>query len=119
MTGKAICGPDEDFYKHESQGALPAMIRLQRQISYFGDSENVEGLMRHVGDEEINRQIITMLWDERNSDHIPYKPFSTWPEATDDAFRVLIEGTMSLDPSKRLTAAQTLALPWFSIQAEP
>jgi serine/threonine protein kinase len=95
------------------------MIRLQRQISYFGDSESVEGLMRHVGDEEINRQIITMLWDERNSDHIPYKPFSTWPEATDDAFRVLIEGTMSLDPSKRLTAAQTLALPWFSIQAEP
>lgn len=63
MTGKAICGPDEDFYKHESQGALPAMLRLQRQISYFGDSESVEGLVRHVGDEETNRQIITMLWD--------------------------------------------------------
>lgn len=119
MTGKVICGPDEDFDKHESQGALPAMIRLQRQISYFGDSKGLEGLMKHVGDEAVNGQILSMLWDERNGEHIPYKPFSTWPEAADDAFRDLIEGTMSLDPSKRLTAAQISRLPWFSAQTDP
>jgi hypothetical protein len=51
------------------------VIRLQRQISYFGDPDGLEGLMRHVGDEE-----------ERVEEHIPYKPFSEWPEAADDAF---------------------------------
>ena len=114
MTSKITCGPDEDFHQHESQGALPAMIRLQRQISYFGDSTGLEGLMRHVGDEEINGQILSMLWDEREAEHVPYKPFSTWPEAVDDEFRELIEGTMSLDPARRLTAQQILGSPWFS-----
>jgi hypothetical protein len=37
-----------------SKGALPALIRLQRQISYFGDKEGLNGLMKHVGDEEAN-----------------------------------------------------------------
>lgn len=54
MTGKIVCGPDADFDKPVAQGALPAMIRLQRLASYFGDQEGLEGLMRHVGDEEVN-----------------------------------------------------------------
>ena len=67
-----MCGPDEDFAKHESQGGLPAMIRLQRQVSYFGDEEGLNGLMKHVGDESLNCQILSMLWEERNEDYIPY-----------------------------------------------
>jgi serine/threonine protein kinase len=94
------------------------MIRLQRQISYFGDPDGLEGLMRHVGDEEINERILSVLWEERVEEHIPYKPFSEWPEAADDAFRDLIRGSMSLDPSKRLIAVQILRLPWFSAQVD-
>jgi serine/threonine protein kinase len=114
VTGKVTCGPDEDFHTHESQGALPAMIRLQRQVSYFGDLESLRGLTKHVGDEDVNQEVLSMLWEDRNEDYIPYRPFSTWPEAEDYAFRDVINGTMNLDPSKRLTAAQILRLPWFS-----
>jgi hypothetical protein len=44
-----------------SKGALPALIRLQRQISYFGDNEGLNGLMNHVGDEEANCEVLGML----------------------------------------------------------
>ena len=54
MLGRVIFGPDDDFQKHQAQGALPALIRLQRQVSYFGDQEGLNGLMEHVGDDEIN-----------------------------------------------------------------
>lgn len=47
-------------------------------------------------------------------DHIPYKPFSTWPEAKDEDFQDLIKGLMSLDPKRRLTAAEALGHPWFA-----
>jgi serine/threonine protein kinase len=94
------------------------MIRLQRQVSYFGYPDGLEGLMRHVGDEEINKQILSALWEERAEEHIPYKQFDEWPEAADDAFRELIKGSMSLDPRKRLTAAQILKLPWFSAKVD-
>lgn len=101
---------------HESQGALPAMIRLQRQVSFFGDPGSLEGLSKHVADEEVNTQILAMLWEERNEDYIPYKPFSEWPEAKDEAFQDLVKGTMNLDPASRLTASQVADHPWFAVK---
>jgi serine/threonine protein kinase len=74
--------------------------------------------MRHVGDEEINKQILSALWEERAEEHIPYKPFDEWPEAADDGFRELIRESMSLDPRKRLTAGQVLRLLWFSAKVD-
>lgn len=115
MFDRVICGPDEDFKKHESQGALPIAIRLQRLVSYFGDEEGLAGLMRHVGNEENNLQILSILWEERNEEYIQYKPFSEWPEAhEDEVFGDLIKGLMNLDPGKRITAAQALMHPWFA-----
>jgi hypothetical protein len=52
---------DFHFHFHASNGALPAFIRLQRQISYFGDKDGLNGLMKHVGDEEANCEILGML----------------------------------------------------------
>ncbi|KAI4125377.1 MAG: hypothetical protein LQ347_005397 [Umbilicaria vellea] len=114
VLGHVIFGPDDDFQKHQAQGALPAFIRLQRQVSYFGDQEGLNGLMKHVGDEEINCQILRMLWNERTEDHIPYKPFSDWPDVDDSMFKNLILGMMNLDPTKRVTARQALEHPWFA-----
>lgn len=115
MYDRVLCGPDEDFEKHQSQGALPAMIRLQRLVSYFGDKEGLDGLMKHVRDEEIDSQILSMLWEERNEDYIEYKPFSEWPGAEHDGnFRDLIKGLVNLDPGKRITASQALRHPWFA-----
>lgn len=64
MLGHVIFGIDDDFRFHESQGALPAMIRLQRQVSYFGDKEGINGLLKHIGNDEVNFQDLRMLWDE-------------------------------------------------------
>ncbi|KAF9890347.1 hypothetical protein FE257_006013 [Aspergillus nanangensis] len=83
-----------------------------RQVSYFGDQEGMNGLLRHVGDDEINCHVLRMLWDERTDDHIPYISFSVWPDI-DPAFRDLIGRLMNLDPAKRLTAPEVLRHPWF------
>jgi serine/threonine protein kinase len=105
-------GPDDDFKLHESKGALPTVIRLQRQVSYFGDREGLNGLMKHVGDEEANCEVLGMLWEERAAGYIPYAPFSEWTDV-DSTFKDLIRGLISLDPSQRLTARQALDHPWF------
>ncbi|EER25435.1 Protein kinase domain containing protein [Coccidioides posadasii C735 delta SOWgp] len=112
--GRVIFGPDDDFKKHEAQGALPSMIRLQRQVSYFGDKDGLNGLMKHLGDDERNCQILGMLWEDRFEDYIPYKPFSEWQDVSDEVFKDLIRGLMNLDPAKRITARQALKHPWFA-----
>lgn len=113
MLGRVIFGPDEDFRKHQTQGALPALIRLQRQVSYFGDSEGINGLLKHITDDEISCQVLRMLWDGRSDEYIPYKPFCKWPEIVDPIFKDLIQQLTNLDPTKRITACQALEHPWF------
>ncbi|KAF1842332.1 kinase-like protein [Cucurbitaria berberidis CBS 394.84] len=93
VLGRVIFGPDADLEKHEELGALPGMIRLQRQVSYFGDQEGLNRLKTHLGDDEISLIVLTMLWEDRHEPYIPYKPFAEW-----------------LD---RITAQQALEHPWF------
>ncbi|KAE8829708.1 hypothetical protein P3342_008312 [Pyrenophora teres f. teres] len=112
VLGRVVLGHDDDFKLHESRGALPMFIRLQRQVSYFGDKEGLNGLMKHVGDEEMNCKVLAMLWEDRAADYIPYVPFSEWTDV-DSAFKDLIRGLNNLDPAQRPTARQVLAHPWF------
>ncbi|XRM47931.1 hypothetical protein ABZX51_010882 [Aspergillus tubingensis] len=112
--GRVIFGIDDDFRFHESQGALPTMIRLQRQVSYFGDKEGINGLLKHIGDDEVNCQVLRTLWDEKSEVYIPYKPFSQWEDHMEPEFRDFIAQLMNLDPSKRLTAREVLKHPWLS-----
>jgi serine/threonine protein kinase len=112
-----IFGPDADLEKHEQLGALPDMIRLQRQVSYFGDQEGLDGLKTHLGDDEISLTILNMLWEDRFEPYIPYRPFKDWPEVEDVIFKDLILKLMNLDPSKRITAQQALEHTWFEAVA--
>lgn len=114
MLGRVIFGIDDDFRFYESQGALPTMIRLQRQVSYFGNKEGINGLLKHIGDDEVNCQVQRMLWDERLDEYIPYKPFSQWEDHMEPEFRDFIGQLMNLDPAKRLTARELLEHTWFS-----
>ncbi|KAK2781483.1 hypothetical protein FQN53_000574 [Emmonsiellopsis sp. PD_33] len=114
MLGQVIFGADADFHKHESQGAYPHIIRLQRQVSFFGDQEGLNELMAHVGDEEINCQVLGFLWDDRLADYHSYKPFSEWPNVTEDEFKDPIGRMANLDPQKRATAREALEHPWFA-----
>jgi serine/threonine protein kinase len=73
----------------------------------------MNGLMAYVGDEEIKCQVLGLLWDDRAADYHSYRPFSTWPNVTDDVFRDLMAGMTNLDPQKRTTAKEVLSHPWF------
>jgi hypothetical protein len=75
MLGRIIFGPNDDFDKHQAQGVLPALIRLQRQVSYFGDQGGVDGPLKDIAHDDISLQVLRMLWEERSEEHIPYKPF--------------------------------------------
>ncbi|KAK2809482.1 hypothetical protein FQN50_003750 [Emmonsiellopsis sp. PD_5] len=111
MTGQVIFEIDED---HESQGNLPAIIHLQRQVAFFGDYKGVEGLKRHVGDQEINCKVLSMLWDNTEKDGFPYKPFLEWPSIDDEVFKDLILRMTCLDPRNRATAEEILEHGWFA-----
>lgn len=114
MLGRVIFGPDEDFRVHESKGALPAFIRLQRQVSYFGDQAGIDGLLKHISDDEVGSQVLRMFWEDRDEDRIPYIPFSEWVDVCDAAFNDLIRGLTCLDPTRRITAHQALQHEWLT-----
>ncbi|KAB8207509.1 kinase-like domain-containing protein [Aspergillus parasiticus] len=114
ILGRVIFDPDDDVRKHDAQGVLPALIRLQRQVSYFVDQEGLSGLMKHIGDDGISCQVLQMLWGERQENHIPYRLFSEWQDVSDPVFKDFILGLTSLDPHKRVTARQALDHPWLA-----
>ncbi|EFR05123.1 serine/threonine protein kinase [Nannizzia gypsea CBS 118893] len=115
MLRKVIFGADEDLRKHEAQGAFPYVIRLQRQVSYFGDRKGLNGLITHIGDDYMHCKVLGFLWDDRVADYHPYKPFSQWSNDMDDPeFEDMILKMTSLDPQKRVTAHEALEHPWFS-----
>lgn len=95
------------------QGVLPYLIHLQRQVCFFGDEDGIEGLVKHIGDDQLHCQALRMLWEGRHEDYIGYSPFSSWPELEDEGFKDLIGQMMSLDPARRITATQALEHPWF------
>ncbi|WPH03102.1 kinase domain-containing protein [Acrodontium crateriforme] len=113
ILGRVIFGRDKDFDYQESQGNIAPVIRLQRQISYFGDEKGVQGLLEHVGHSDVC-EVLRAMWEDRNQAAIPYKHFSTWPEITDECFRDLILKLTNLDPGSRLTAREALGHPWFT-----
>ncbi|KAH8710021.1 kinase domain-containing protein [Phaeosphaeriaceae sp. PMI808] len=113
VLGRVIFGPDEDMRKYTDQGALAPMVRLQRQVSYFGDRDGINGLLTHVGDDELSLQLPSNAYDGKDDDDHGYKHFSTWPEVKDDTFQHLVLSMMSLDPKRRITAKQALEHPWF------
>ena len=114
MLDQVIFAANDDLRHHESQGAFRHVFRLQRQVSFFGDRDGLNGLMDHVADEEINCQVLGYLWDDRVADYHTYRPFSAWPNVTDDEFKDLIRRMTNLDPKKRTTASEALEHPWFA-----
>ncbi|KAI0479965.1 kinase domain-containing protein [Xylaria cf. heliscus] len=113
---RPIFEADADLHTHEARGALPVSIRLQRQVSYFGTRDSVDGLAAHVGDEGVNGEVLDMLWADRAADYHSYRPFREWADVGDGGagFEDLVLGMVNLDPAKRITARRALEHPWFT-----
>lgn len=116
MLGRVIFGLDHDFQYHLSLGIPPFIIRLQRQVSYFGDRDGINDLLAHFRDDEFGCQILSAVWDERCNEDVPYKAFNEWPEVVnlESLFKDLIRQFMSLGPKRRVTVRQALEHPWFA-----
>ena len=97
-----------------SEGVLPFVVRMQRVVTYFGDIDGMKGLMKHVGDEEANCETLKILWETREDESVPYKPFADWPEVEDVVFTDLVRRMACLDPKRRITAREALQHQWFS-----
>ena len=114
MLGRVIFGHDEDFDYQQAAGGFPTLIRMQRQVSYFGDQAGVDGLLKFVDDSPLDVDVLRTLWQQRLEGYLPYKPFLEWPDVQDMAFKDLVSRMMNLDPLKRITARQALEHPWIS-----
>lgn len=93
-----------------AEGEERLAVVLNRQISYFGDEEGMNGFLRHLGDSPWC-QVVYAILDEFDETH-PRRPFSRWRDVDAD-FKDLIGGLTNLDPAKRLTAHEALAHIWF------
>ncbi|OQN98162.1 hypothetical protein B0A48_15994 [Cryoendolithus antarcticus] len=118
VLGRIIQYGDADLVNHVKQGTYPTLVRLQRLVAYFGCGAGLEGLKRHVGDENINCQILDAFWEDTIADYHEYRPFKEWPDVTDAAFADLIVKMTNLDPGERLRAEEALAHPWFDIATD-
>jgi len=115
MLNHILLASDTDSNHHKSHGALPEMIRLQRLVSYFGDVDGINGLIKHVGDDKLSCEVLSMLWDDRAAGYRSYRPFAEWEGIEDEQFKDLMGGLMNLDPKRRLTAREALRHCWFKV----
>lgn len=86
-------------------------VVLERQISYFGDLEGVEGLIRYLGNSPW-AQYFAMVAADFNAENAR-RPFGMWQDLDAD-FKDLIVRMMNVEPTRRLTAKEALAHTWFA-----
>jgi serine/threonine protein kinase len=70
--------------------------------------------LKHLRADDINFQVLQMLWEDRFKEYIPYKLFSKWSDVDDVVFKDFIRGLATLDFAKRVTARQALEHPWLA-----
>ncbi|KAK6440294.1 hypothetical protein LTR95_003482 [Oleoguttula sp. CCFEE 5521] len=90
VLGRIVQRDDADLVHHVKQGTYPTL---------FGCEAGLEGLKRHVGDEDINCQILDAFWEDKIADYRDYRPFKEWPDVTDADFADLIVNMTNLDPT--------------------
>ncbi|OQN95312.1 hypothetical protein B0A48_18469 [Cryoendolithus antarcticus] len=115
VLGRIVQPDDADLINHVKRGSYPTLVRLQRLVSYFGCGAGLQGLKRHVGEENVYCQILEAFWEDRSADYHDSRPFKEWPDVIDADFADLIIKLTNLDPGERLTAEEALRHPWFDM----
>lgn len=85
---------------------------LRRHISFFADEDGFQGLLGHIGEENVFfERLIALAGDFGPGKR--RKPFAFWQYA-DAELRDLVVKMTNLDPARRITAKEALEHPWFS-----
>ncbi|KAF1840087.1 kinase-like protein [Cucurbitaria berberidis CBS 394.84] len=84
---------------------------LRRHISYFGNEDDLKGLLQHIGEENPFFERLIALAGDFDAER-PRKPFTMW-HYVDMEFRDLITKMTNLDPARRIIAPEALEHPWF------
>ncbi|RDW65692.1 uncharacterized protein DSM5745_09431 [Aspergillus mulundensis] len=94
---------------------------LRQHIGLFGNPESLQGLLAHIGEDNIWHRRLTELIDQEKSAPLTMRrPLSVWGNNTLQLDLLDLAMKMTdLDPTKRITAREALAHPWFgSIESD-
>lgn len=112
MTRRVIFAVGDEEVR---EGEEKLAIVLQRQVSYFADSQGLDGLLRHLGGDSPWREVFEAVCEELGEDN-PRKPVSLWRgEGLDEGFKDLVAGLTNFDPARRMTAKEALEHRWFRV----
>lgn len=84
---------------------------LRRHISYFGDEDNLNEFLQHIGTKNTYFDGLVSISSSFGIDD-PRRPFRLWQDVDPD-FRDLVCEMTSLGPEQRITARQALEHRWF------
>ena len=85
---------------------------LYRHISYFADEDSLNGLLEHIGEENLFYERSIVLANSLGPGN-PRQPFQRWGYVEPE-LRDLVGKMTNLDPTKRITAREALQHRWFS-----
>ncbi|KAK9413367.1 putative Kinase-like domain-containing protein [Seiridium unicorne] len=86
---------------------------LEKQISHFGDWDDIDDFLEYLGRGHPWRQNFNKMAGSFGESN-PRRPFALWKSDVLDAdFKDLIRQMTCFDPRKRITAQQALDHPWF------
>ncbi|KAL1640939.1 hypothetical protein SLS58_006555 [Diplodia intermedia] len=94
-----------------AEGEEALAVVLERQTSYFGDEDGMNGLLEYLAASPWC-EVLQILRQGFSKDN-PRMPFSLW-KGVDSDFKNLIGGLTNLDPRKRLSAHEALSHKWFA-----
>ena len=92
-------------------------IVLERQLSYFGDSEAFNGFLQYLCKGNPQNPWIEIFQAARSNFNAEYprEPFSLWQdESIDEDFRDLVVKMANFNPERRITAREALEHKWVS-----
>nr|POE78460.1 hypothetical protein CFP56_60692 [Quercus suber] len=96
------------------EGIDKLAVVIERQISYFGDTDGLDGFLHYIGDKTFWHEAFRVTIDGFSEEQRP-EPFRFWQgTGLDESFKSLIGGLTNFDPNRRLTAQQALDHEWFS-----
>lgn len=97
-----------------AEGEDPVHVVLQRQMSYFGNPESLDELLKQLEDDSPWRQVFQDLRSRFGKDKgNPRSPVALWHDVDPD-LRDLLGGLTHFNPDKRLTAKEALEHRWFA-----